>query len=143
MLKIRPEQLDAFEEVTEAAFERRVAAYLREQHGEEPVKLAAGEVALKGLDEETLLRLVRQGVARARAYGMSWESTITAFVVLMFTVAPNFDAHPLIRRALRDASVEPDLRLEEIWDKVTAENWEAARDSYDAAAWETAREGEV
>lgn len=142
MLTIRHEQIEAFREVAEAAFERRVAAYVREEHGEEPVALASGERALRELDEEALLRLVRRGIARARSHGMTWESTVTAFVVLMFTVAPNFDSHPLIRRALRDPSVEPDLRLEEIWDKVTAENWEAARASYDAAAWDSAGEGE-
>jgi hypothetical protein len=141
MLTIRQEQLDEFEGVAEAAFERRVAAYVRGQHGDEVVTLASGAGELKGLDEETLLRLVRGGIARARSYGMTWESSVTAFVVLMFTVAPNFDSHPLVRRALRGGGVEPDLRIEEMWDKVSAENWEAARDSYDPAAWEPAGEG--
>jgi hypothetical protein len=140
MLIIRPEQLEVFRPVAEAAFERRVIEYLRENHADEVVVLPAGErekkeIEVKGLDDETLNKLVRTGIDRARSYGMTWESSITAFVVLMFIVAPNFDEHPLIRRALRDGKVEPNLRVEEIWDRTTNENWEVARYSYDASGW--------
>ncbi len=135
MLKIRPSQFEAFRDVADAAFARRVAAHLRENHAEEVVKLPTGAHALGELDEATLLRLVRAGVGRARAYGMESESSITSFVVLTFAVAPNFDAHPLIRRVLEDESVEPDLRLSELWGRTNEENWQAAADAYDPAAW--------
>ena len=135
MLKIRPSQFEAFRDVADAAFARRVAAHLRENNAEDVVKLPSGELALDELDDETLLRLVRAGVERARAYGMESESSLTAFVVLTFAVAPNFDAHPLIRRVLEDASIAPDLRLSELWGRTNEENWQAAADAYDPAAW--------
>lgn len=140
MLKIRPAQIKAFTPAAEAAFERRVAVYLREEHAEEVVTLPAGgdevaELVVRDLDDETLLKMVRAGIARARSYGMTWESTITAFVVLMFAVAPNFDSHPLIRRVLEDTEVKPELRIEQLWEQTTEENWEVAAQGYDAREW--------
>jgi hypothetical protein len=135
MLRIRPEQVEVFQPAAEDAFERRVVEYLRENHADEIVVLPAGEHEVKDLDDETLLKMVRAGIARARSYDMTWESSITAFVVLMFIVAPNFDSHPLINRALRDDKVDPNSRVEEIWDHTTEANWDAARDSYDAGGW--------
>lgn len=126
--------------MAETAFERRVALYLREHHAAEVVTLPEGERAVEDLDDETLLRMARSGIARARAYGMSWESSITAFVVIMFVVAPNFDDHPLIRRTLEDEEVEPDLRVEQLWELTTEENWEAAARDYDPGRWEPASE---
>jgi hypothetical protein len=142
MLTIRPEQLEVFQPIAEAAFERRVTTYLRENHDDTIVVLPTGEHEVKDLDDETLLKMVCTGIARSRSYGMTWESSITAFVVLMFTIAPNFDAHPLINRALRDDKVEPNARVEEMWDRTTEENWQTAKDSYDAGAWNLGREGE-
>ncbi len=135
MLTIRQEQFEAFERVTEAAFERRVTAYLIENHGDAVVRLPTGESRVAELPAESLQELVRDGIARARSHDLTWESTVTAFVVIMFTVAPNFDEHPLIGRALKDARFEPNARLDEMWDSTTNENWEAARASYDPAAW--------
>lgn len=135
MLTIRQEQLDAFERVTEAAFERRVLTYLLENHVDAVVRLPAGEFGVAELPEELLQEIVRSGIARARTHDLTWESTVTAFVVIMFTVAPNFDEHPLIRRALNDARFEPNARLDEMWDSTSNENWETARASYDPAAW--------
>jgi hypothetical protein len=140
MLTIRAEQMKAFRPAAEAAFERRVAAYLRGEHAAEVVLLPAGEDGVderevKDLDDETFLKMVRAGIARARAYGLTWESSITAFVVLLFTVAPNFDSHPLIRRVLLDGQSEPDACFEQLWEQTTDDNWEAAQERYDAAAW--------
>lgn len=140
MLKIRPAQLRAFRPATEAAFEQRIADYLREEHAGEVVQIVEGEgelkeVAVRGLDDETLLEMVRTGIARARSYGMTWESSITSFVVLMFVIAPNFDSHPLIKRALRAGGVEPDQTIDLLMEQTTDDNWETARQAYDAAAW--------
>ncbi|HEX8336024.1 MAG TPA: hypothetical protein VF621_04800 [Pyrinomonadaceae bacterium] len=140
MLKIRPAQIKAFTPAAEAAFERRVADYLREEHAGEVVTLPAGEgevaeLEVKDLDDETLLKMVRGGIARARAYGMTWEATLATFVVTMFIAAPNFDGHPLIRRVLSGAEAEPDLRLDLLWEQTTEENWQAVREQYDSSAW--------
>jgi hypothetical protein len=140
MLTIRPEQLETFLPVAEASFERRVADYIREEHADEAVTLPAGEGEVienkvNGLDDETLLKMVRTGIARARSYGMTWESSITAFVVLMFVVAPNFDGHPLMTHILKDGSIEPDERIDRLCEQTTDSNWEAAKRDYNVAAW--------
>lgn len=140
MLRIRSAQLEAFAPTAEAAFERDVLAHLRAEHADAEVRLPSGAVALSEIPDEQLLALVRGLTARARAYGMTWASSITSFVVLGFVVAPNFDDHPLIRRALADPEVAPNERLEAIWEQTTEENWQAAADAYDPARWETPTE---
>ena len=79
--------------------------------------------------------MVRCGVGQARSYGMTWESSLAAFVVLMFEVAPNFEEHPLIRRVLQLPSVPPDSRIEELWKRTLDVHWQAARQNYDPDAW--------
>lgn len=135
MLVLRPEQVEAFENVAEAAFEQRVVEYLRENHPDEVVRLPSKETCVAELTDEELRRMVRHGIKRARGYGQTWESSITSFIVLMFTIAPNFDEHPLIRRVLKDKEIAADLRLEEIWDYTTEENWEAAHRNYSPDGW--------
>ena len=135
-LRVREEQLLAFRAVADEDFVARTAEYLRAEHPEAAVALPDGERPLSEMPDELLLGMVRRGIARARSYGLTWESSITAFVVLMFVVAPNFDAHPLIRRVLTDEKVAPDLRVDQLWEETTDENWEAAAAGYDAGAWE-------
>lgn len=136
MLTIRPEQLEVFKPLTDAQFAERVAGFLRRRHADTVVRLVAGPTLIKRLSNETLMKIVRLGIERARSYELSWESSITSFIVLMLKVAPNFDQHPLIARALRDARFEPDERIENLWERVTSKNWEAARADYDPRAWQ-------
>ncbi len=142
MLTIRPEQMEAFKATAEAAFVRRVASYLRAKHGEVIVELPSATLAVKQISDERLCEIVRKGVERAREYGMTWESTLTAFVVLMFVTAPNFDDHPLIQRAMKDESIPPDSRIDQLWERTTDQNWEAVERSYDPQAWGISEESE-
>jgi hypothetical protein len=137
MLKIRPEQFAVFQPVAEQAFIRRVVEHLRQQHPEAVVQLAGEVLLIRQLGETQLRRLVGSGLARARALGMDWESSLMAFVVLMFVVAPNFDEHPLIQRVLKDERVAANARLGQLWERTSDENWEAARKNYDARAWQS------
>lgn len=135
MLKIRPEQQNVFDPVAEAAFERRLVKYLRKHHAAAVVRLSSGSARVEALREETLAEMVRGGIARARRYGIRWESNLNAFVVLMFVAAPNFDRHPLIRRVLTDKEVAAEERLDRLWEATTEENWLAVDGAYDADAW--------
>ncbi|MGH9760485.1 MAG: hypothetical protein ACREDR_37500, partial [Blastocatellia bacterium] len=105
-LKIRPEQVDAFQEVADAAFVRRVVEHLRERHPSAIVRISSGTVKVEQIQDDVIRKMVESGVARARGYGMTWESSIASFVVLMFLTAPNFDKHPLIERVLKDEQVD-------------------------------------
>ena len=136
MLKIRAEQFDAFKDVAEAAFVRRVAGHLRHKHGDALVQLPNQVCTVKQLPEDILIDMVRKGIARARGYDVIWESTLTAFVAIMFVAAPNFDEHPLIQRVLKDDAIPPESRIDQLWDRTTDQNWEAVAQNYDVDAWQ-------
>ena len=94
-LVIRPEQMEAFKPVAEAAFARRVAERLQQENPETIVRLPDATLAISEVPNEVLIELVRAAMRRADQYGLNLESTIGAFVYLMFVTAPNFDEHPL------------------------------------------------
>jgi hypothetical protein len=139
MLKIRSEQMAVFQPVADAGFVARVADFLREQYGDAEVRLAEGTMTIKEIAPERLRAMVAQGVARGRGYGMKWESSLTTFVTLRFLVAPNFDEHPLIARALGDEQVDAEARVSGLTQTVTEANWQAARQAYDVRAWPALR----
>lgn len=141
MLIIRPEQFEVFQPVAEAAFVRRIVELLREDHSDVVIQFPNEVVLVKQLSDERLYSMVRVGIARAREYGMDWESSVTAFVVLMIVAAPNFDKHPLVQRVLKDERVEANSRIDQLWERTSEENWEAVRKNYDPAAWGPDSEG--
>jgi hypothetical protein len=143
MLTIRSDQIQSFDNVADEMFVDRVSQYLREQHADTAIQLQEATFTVQELNDETLHDMVRQGVARARAYDITHESTLAAFVVLQFETAPNFDDHPSLRRVLKDDRVEPNLRIDRLLERATPENWEAVKARYDAGAWLGASQGLV
>jgi hypothetical protein len=135
MLTIRAEQMAAFQPVAERDFENRLMKFIRDHLNETEVRLTEGEVTVAQIPDETLAEMARNGVARARQYGLTWELTLVGFVILMFTEAPNFDSHPLIRRVLMDDSIEANQRLDRLDERITEQNWDAVEEAYDPAAW--------
>jgi hypothetical protein len=137
MLKIRPEQMEVFQPAAEAAFVRRVVEHLREHNSDAVIHLPNEVALVKQISEETLYAMARNGIARAREYGMEWESSVTVFFVVMVVTAPNFDSHPLIQRILKDENVDPNCRIDQLWERTSEENWEAVKKNYDPQAWES------
>jgi hypothetical protein len=135
MLTIRADQIQAFDAVAETMFVDRVSRYLQEHHADTAIRLREGESTVRDLADEMLREFVRNGVVRARAYELSHESALAAFVVLQFESAPNFDDHPLLHRALTDDRGDPNLRIDRLMDQASPENWEAVKERYDANAW--------
>ncbi len=136
MLVIRPEQMSVFKPAAEKNFENQIVKHLREQHSELTVHFVKGDSTVEQIPQDRLLEMVQQGIARARAYGITWETAIVGFIVLMFLIAPNFDDHPLIKRAISDESVPPNERIEHLQKVITEENWMAAKNNYNARFWE-------
>lgn len=135
-LAIRSEQMLVIEAVAEENFVRRIADHLLEQYPKAMVRLPDDKNStVEELDEETLHSLVRTGIARARSYQLSFESSIAAFTAVMFEVAPNFDTHRLSQVLLNDDEVEPNDRLDELLNVLTEKNWESIREDYDPQAW--------
>ncbi len=135
-LSIRPEQMLVVETVAQENFVRRIAAHLLGDYPKAVVTLPDNEkFTVDELPEETLHDLVRVGIARARRYGLTFESSISAFTAVMFEVAPNFDTHRLSQVLLNDEEVEPNNRLDELLNVLTEKNWESIRADYDQNAW--------
>lgn len=77
------------------------------------------------LGDEEVARRAAAGIARAHAHGFVQPESVTAFVTLMFLVAPDFDAHPAIARALRLRGTEAE-RLRLLFERTREEDWDAA-----------------
>ena len=135
MLKIRKDQIDLFQPDAEEAFIRRVMNYVRERHGDRIVKLPAGETIVAGLPEETLRQMVEGGIARARAYGITWKSSLISYVVLMFLTAPNFDEHRAVYGYLTNERIEADRRIDAMMDELPNKVWQEVEDIYAPENW--------
>jgi hypothetical protein len=135
MLRIRREQFEVFQAVAEAAFVRRVVEHLREHHADVVIQLPNEVRLIKQITDRRLYRMAQAGINRAREYGMDWESAVTAFVVLLFVAAPNFDQHPLIQRILKDERVAANSRIDQLCERTSEEIWETVRKNYDVTAW--------
>jgi hypothetical protein len=140
MPQIREEQMQAFQREADVVFERRLAGEIRARQADTVVRLPGRTLTVRELPEATLQEMVRDGIERARGYGMTFESSLAAFVVLMFVVAPNFDEHPVVQRRLSDEKVQADARVQGLAKEVPEADWEAARDSYDPGAWKLTEE---
>src|SRR5215831_1770471 len=135
-LKIRSEQIAAFQPVADAGFARRLTQYVRHApHASVTVLIPSGATPVNMIPNAVLRRMVQTGIERGRGYGLSWESSLAAFVLIMFVAAPNFDQHPLIQRVLRDDDAPPDGRIESLWSRISNENWRAVEAYYDPRAW--------
>lgn len=133
---IRSEQFDAFADVADEALCSDIAVYLCEKHFDARVCLPSDEFSVKELPNETLKLLVQTGLVRSRYYGLTSESAISSFIVLMFVIAPNFDQHGPINTGLKNNSIEPDLRIESLWETTSEQDWQTATESYDVEAWQ-------
>ena len=95
-----------FKTTADTAFIKKLAAHLREKHGDTGVQLPTGTFLVFELPAETLETMIRTGLARARTHGFTSEADLAGFVAVMLETAPNFDDHPLLRRGLRDERVQ-------------------------------------
>jgi hypothetical protein len=85
----------AFDAYAEERFVDRAASYVRTEFGS----------AIDPIDDVELRAMVKNGIARARRHGITLESSLVRFLLLMFQVAPNFDEHPAFACVLADADL--------------------------------------
>jgi hypothetical protein len=114
---IRPEQYQAFTRAAEESFIERSIKFLQEKLPDE----------ISPLPPELLRQRVKAGIARARKYGMTWQSSILTFVTLMFEVGPNVDEHPRIRQILRDEQIPANQRIKRVLSNLAEEDWQQIR----------------
>ena len=123
MLSIKTDQLAKLGLVPEQRFVARVQEYLRRHHGEQHILMRDGSVPVHDMPSELLAQFVRMGIERARGHGLSWQSNIASYVVLMVLVHPRFDDDPSIRQAIDELTVPTDLDWQELWNKTSEDDW--------------------
>ena len=123
---LRSVQLEAMGKAAEPSFEDETCVYLRTNH--------AAEVA--ALNDSVLKRRVKIAIARARSHGVDLQSSITAFVALMFVIAPNFDEHPIANQVLHDETVPANDRLSLLPQRMSLEGWQDVRSQSNPKVWE-------
>lgn len=127
-MNIRTDQADTLRVERARQREVRLAEHLRDRHGD----------LVAGLSTDELLQRVRAGIRRAGAHGITWDSTLAAYLVLMFRAAPNFDEHPVVRAVLGHEELAPDLRLAALMEVTDDEHWEEIAAQRDESAWDRA-----
>jgi hypothetical protein len=132
---IRAEQMKHFDTLAQAAFRKRLAAYIREKHCEKIVQVHGDRLRVDTIPADRLEAMVGGGIGRAQSYGMSWQCALASFVVVMFMATPNFDDDPGIRTFLEDEDIEPNYRIDTVCRRVTPEKWNEIRQKYDATRW--------
>ena len=117
MLTIRSMQIQAIAAARRGEFHDRIADYLRADH---PATVA-------GLSYQALRDRIALGEVRASLRGFTRESSIATFVMLMFTVAPDFDDHRDVRRILEYEKAPVDRRLLLLAHAITEPQWDEIR----------------
>lgn len=132
MLVIRQQQIDTLIKGTDEEFVEFLVAHVKEEFPEKAAER----------DEETLRVMVRGGIRRAESHGFTTAEDITAFITVMFEIAPNFDEHPQIKAVLDDETFPPEDRFERLWSPlVSDEAWEEAAKKYNESSWFPDEEG--
>ncbi|MBK8811996.1 MAG: hypothetical protein IPN69_14885 [Acidobacteria bacterium] len=135
MFKLSQTHNQAFYTCADAEFVCEVVSYLFANHAETRIKLPDSEFAIRELPENRLRKMVKLGIKKARGYGMSWQSSLIAFVVIMVVTAPNFDENIRIRSVISDEKVFPEERLDLLWSETDDAVWEEVSESYDPKCW--------
>ncbi|MFB0547056.1 MAG: hypothetical protein ACETWB_09110 [Anaerolineae bacterium] len=125
MLRIRQEQMDIFQQQAEIKFIDSVVKHLRTDHAE----------LVKDIPEDKLYKRVEYGVQCAREYGLSWKNNLSAFVTLMFEIAPDFDRFPAFQKYLTDESILPNKRMGVLLRETTEVDWQNAQQASAPTDW--------
>jgi hypothetical protein len=114
--RIRPDQYQSFEYAAEEEFRKRVMRFVAANVPE----------ALSGAPPERFTAAIDDGIAKARQYGMTWESSIVSFVTALFEVSPVFDHYPPFRVLLVDSTIDPNEKMERLIEFAKDADWKAA-----------------
>lgn len=126
MLVIRQKQIDTLIKKSDEEFVEFLAAHVKEEY---PNKSSE-------YDEETLRAIVRSGIERAESHDIRAAEDITAFISVMFEIAPNFDEQPQIKAVLDDENFPPGDRIDRLGSPaVSEEAWNEAEENYNEDAW--------
>lgn len=124
MLTIRSQQMDALENYQQLQFRKMLCEQIQQEYP------SYGKVS-----SSTLMKLIGFGLARARNYGLSLQSSSGQFIYLMAAVAPNFDLHPAINAFLVNSKIPADERLEVSLENLPDGVWDEAIQQSSHIGW--------
>jgi hypothetical protein len=111
MLRIRPQQMQTFEQAAMSAFELRMVDHLRTYF----------PWHYRVWGPETARTVVRYGCQKAQGYGFTTERDICVYLTLVATLGGNFDTDrqlPWAKQILTDTSMrEPTVRIDRLTDQ--------------------------
>jgi hypothetical protein len=110
MLKIRKDQMEAMDQLAVKHFEERTTEELKQSFPKHARLLGEGK----------LRQRVRDGFARARAYGLSSRNGLRLFVELIFLLGNSFDTDPQVSWAaqiLNDSAADEATRVDRLFQK--------------------------
>lgn len=126
MLVIRQEQMDTLIKGTDEEFVDFLVEHVKEQEPE----------LEEEYDDESLREWVRVGLKRAESHGFQTAADLTAFVSLMFRIAPNFDEQPDIKAVFDDRGIPREQCFERLESPAFPKKaWLEAEENYDENAW--------
>ena len=132
MLVIRQEQIDVLIKGTEDEWVEFLVDHVK---GEDAA------LSEKYSDEE-LRSMVKSGIKRSESHGITSAEEQSAFVSIMFKVAPNFDEQPEIKDVLDDARFRPPHRMQNLWSPAVPDSaWDKAKEEHDEKAWSFGMDG--
>lgn len=135
MLKIRPDQMQAFSAVADELLAQRVMDHLRANYADTLVHLPDRRLMLSDIADRDLKTMVQTGLTQARSYGMTHESALAGFVAIMFEAAPNFYSYPLTKQILEEENTPANSRVKLLLDQVSEQDWEKIKAGYDPDVW--------
>jgi hypothetical protein len=135
---IRGEQMKLFQAESKTRFITQLQAHLRSRYPGVSILTAKGPVPLIELADAALETMVRSGVARAKTYGLTWQSSLAGFTVLMFLYGPEFDRNPLVQRELTDPTVPDEARVDHLCKVIPDTAWDDIRGARQPDGWRRA-----
>ena len=135
MFVINREKMKVLNECSEVQMNTRLVNYLSKNHPEQLVRFGVDVVPIIAIEASLIEHLVRQSVKIARTYGFMTEDLLTAFTVLRFVSAPNFNCHPAIKLVLTNIRIPVSERLAALWIYTTEDHWEEIEASYSPSEW--------
>lgn len=125
MLVIKKKQIESFIAEDDTQLHRVISEIIRESFHE-----SVGEYS-----DETLDSMVRIGIERAGTHGFERAEDIAAFVAVMFEISPEFDTRDEVKAVFGDESIPDESKFEQLFGRVTEEEWVEAEKTYNVDTW--------
>jgi hypothetical protein len=130
MLTITPSQLQVLDQYQDQQFRQRLCTHIQETYPD-----------YADMSPVSLHRILDFALARAKSYGLIWQSSLGQFVYLMAAIAPNFDMHPAIHAILTNQALAPEDRISSLTQRLPAGVWQEAITNTSTIGWFLAKDG--